>query len=218
MMEGDQTFSVMPADFFQFSFDLHHIDPQPLASLGKRLYHERYRLPDLTYLCGESPFAEVYMAWNKEGLACHLLAQEPFRRANYPEVSRGDGLELFIDTRDVKSSGYNTRYCHHFFCLPEAVDAHHAGELTHFRTDDSHEWCNGDDLQVKAALHAASYSLTLFIPAHCIVGYDPDNFDRLGFAYRINRAIGPPQHFCVVGSEFQIEQQPSLWSTMRLIS
>ncbi len=28
----------------------------------------------------------------------------------FPNVNQGDSFELFIDTRDVKTSGYNTRF------------------------------------------------------------------------------------------------------------
>ena len=59
--------------------------------------------------------------------------------------------------------------------------------------------------------------LQIFIPAECLHGYDPEQFDRLGFSYRINRYALPPQHFSVVTKEYQIEQQPSLWSHMRLV-
>ncbi len=216
-MTDDQQFNLLPINFFQLSLDLQRVDSQSFTSLGKRLAHDKYRLPNFSHLCGESEFAEVFLGWSPEGIATHVLVHETFKRASYPDVTRGDSIELFIDTRDVKTSGFNTRFCHHFFCLPEEVDGYQVGELTHFRTEDAHEWCNKDDLQVKASLHSGSYSITLLIPSHCLVGYDPDNFKRIGFAYRINRTIGPPQHFCAVTQEFQIEQQPSLWSTMQLV-
>lgn len=207
-----------PVTFFQFQFDCHQIEAQPLASLGKRLHQKKYLLPDLSELCDEEAFAEVYIGWAKEGLAVFMKVNEPFKKAYQPSVQKGDSLELFIDTRDVKTSGHNTRYCHHFFCLPEEVDGLQAGELTHFRTEDAHEWCNHEDFQVNCSLHATSYTMLFFIPAHCLHGYDPDNFDRMGFAYRINRAAGSSQHFCAVTKEFQIEQQPSLWCTLKLVS
>lgn len=216
-MDEETPFTLAPVDFFQFAFELRQIELEQVSSLGKRLHQEKYRLPDLSGLCSEEAFAEVYMAWTKEGIAVHVLVEEPFHRVTYPDVTRGDSLEIFLDTRDVKTSGYNTRYCHHFYCLPESIEAHQAGEITHFRTEDAHEWCNHEDLEVKASKHASSYSMTLFIPAHCLTGYDPDNFDRMGVAYRVNRTIGPPQHFSAVSSEFQVEQQPSLWVSFKLV-
>src|SRR5690349_11450775 len=120
-MENDLSISISPVNFFQFNIDLHKITMEPLASLGKRLYKETYRLSDFSVLCGGPVFAEFYLGWSQEGIAAHVLVHEPFRRSSYPNVVRGDSIELFLDTRDVKTSGFNTRYCHHFFCLPEAV-------------------------------------------------------------------------------------------------
>lgn len=217
-MDGDLALNINPINFFQINLELHFIETEPFSSLGKRLYHEKYRLPDLSSLCGDHSFSEVYLGWSQEGIALHTLVHEQFRRCSYPEVSKGDSVEVFIDTRDIKTSGFNTRYCHHFFCLPEEVENHQAGELTHFRTEDSHDWCKNEDLLVKATLYDESYSVTLFIPAHCLVGYEPAHFDRIGFAYRINRFLGEPQHFCVSSHEFQVEQQPSLWGSMKLMS
>lgn len=215
-MNGDLSFSIEPVNFFQFSLDLYHFVAEPFSSIGKRLCQDRYRLPDLASLSGTVSFADVYMGWSLEGIAVHAMIHEPFRRCSYPDVARGDALEIFVDTRDVKTSGFNTRYCHHFFCLPEAIDGHQAGELTHFRTEDAHDWCSADELISKATLHQDSYSLTLFIPSNCLTGYDPEHFDRLGFNYKVNRAAGEAQNFSASSREFQIEQQPSLWASLKL--
>jgi hypothetical protein len=101
--------------------------------------------------------------------------------------------------------------------LPETVEEVHAGELTRFRSEDVHELCQGSALQVNTQKKRDGYSLQIFIPSNCLFGYDPEQFDRLGFTYRINRADGSPQHFCVSTEDYAIEQNPSLWSSMRLI-
>lgn len=59
--------------------------------------------------------------------------------------------------------------------------------------------------------------MKIFIPSQCLYGYDPKQFDRLGFTYRINRAGGQPQHFSVISQEYQIDQQPSLWGSIKLV-
>ncbi len=79
-----------------------------------------------------------------------------------------------------------------------------------------HEWCDPKELQLNANLGKSDYHLDIFIPAHCLHGYDPDQFDRLGFTYRINRPGEEPQHFAVCSRDYQIEQQPSLWASLRL--
>ena len=101
--------------------------------------------------------------------------------------------------------------------MPEPLEGIQAGELTRFSTEDKHELCDPKDLKVKSQIGSRSYSMKIFIPSHCLVGYDPEQFDRLGFTYRINRSHKDPQHFSVVTQDFQIEQQPSLWASLKLL-
>lgn len=216
-MDEESFVTLEPVGFFQYQLDCHRLDEQPLAALSKQLFSSKYKLPDLSPLCGEESFADVYLGWNKLGLGLHFHVNETFRHGFYPDVTRGDAAEVFIDTRDVKTSGHNTRYCHHFFCLAEPVDGYSAGELTHFRTEDAHEWCHSDVLQTKSSCKHGYYDMTLFIPASALVGYDPESFDRLGFSYRISRCYKAQQHFSASSKEYQIEQQPSLWSSVKLI-
>lgn len=206
----DDLVAITPINFFQLSFDCLFVKPGSLNAI------KEHRLPDLSDLCSEPYFAKLAMGWNKEGLEFFIEVGQPVRRSNYPDVMRGDSVELFIDTRDVKTAGFNTRFCHHFFFLPEAVDGHVAGEITRFRTEDVHELCNPKELRVKTLVKSHNYTQQITIPASCLVGYDPEQFDRLGFSYRINRPDGPPQHFSVVTDDYQVDQQPSLWSSVKL--
>lgn len=210
MFESEEFVPLAPINFFQIQWDCHHLDPK-----GK-LSAEKYHLPNTGKLCAEATFADVNMGWDKEGIHILVKIKEEMVESYYPDVTKGDAVEIFIDTRDVKTSGYNTRFCHHFFFLPEAVDGHQAGEITRFRTEDTHELCDPKELVVKTTRSGKSYQMQIFIPSHCLNGYDPDQFDRLGFSYRINRRNGKPQHFSVTTEDFQVEQQPSLWSSVRL--
>lgn len=220
MFERDQEreFSLNPVNFFQISADCLRLPQNDKQSfqLTSRNYHH-YLLPNTSSLCVESPFAEVALGWSLEGLEAFVNINEKYQISQHPQVSFGDSVELFIDTRDVKTSGYNTRFCHHFFFLPESIEGVQAGEITRFRTEDTHELCNPKELVIKGEIKAKSYQLQIFIPSQCLYGYDPDQFDRLGFSYRINRFNSTPQHFSVTSDDYQIEQQPSLWSSLRLV-
>jgi hypothetical protein len=211
----DENFKALnPINFFQLSVECPFFE-----SDGKKdqLTQKKYLLPDTSFLCDQDSFAKVFMGWNKEGLHFLIEVDKPIEDCFFPEIESGDSVELLIDTRDVKTSGFNTRFCHHFFFLPEAVDGHHAGEITRFRTEDAHELCDPNELIVTHVSKKQSYSVKIFIPSHCLVGYDPDQFNRLGFSYRINRPQWKSQHFSAVTDEFQIEHQPSLWSSVKLI-
>lgn len=216
MFETD-SFSLTPVHFFQMNVDCRYLDPElafPALNVKKAI---DYRLPDTSMLCAEELFADVAMGWNENGLEFLIESKESFQESSDIEITQRDSVELFIDTRDIKMSGYATRFCHHFFFLPEAVEGKVAGEITRFRTEDSHELCNPLDLQVSTRVLRKGYEMHIFIPSQCLHGYDPIQVNHLGFTYRINRYGEPSQHFSVTSSDYQIEQQPSLWASFQLI-
>lgn len=213
MTLGDEFPGLAPINFFNAAAKLHRI-----ASKGE-LEEEKFRLPDTSLLCGEEkPFAAVFLGWSEEGLYGRVVVDQPCQGSFYPDIAKGDSVEFFIDTRDVKTSGYNTRFCHHFYFLPEAVEGHHAGEATRFRTEEAHQHCDPALLKVSAKQRKGRYELELFIPAECLHGYDPQQFDRIGFAYRINRPDGPSQHFSALSDEYKLQEQPSLWSSLKMVA
>lgn len=210
-MVNEEFPGLAPVNFFRTSASLYQVVSK------QELDQKKYRLTNTSVLCGgEEHFAEVSAGWSQEGLYATVIINQPYHRSFYPDVTRGDSIEFFVDTRDVKTSGYNTRFCHHFYFLPEAVEGHHAGEVTRFRTEETHQHCEPHLLKVSTKLQKDHYAMEIFIPSECLYGYDPDQFDRLGFSYRINRPDGPSQHFSAVSDEYKIQEQPSLWSSLRL--
>lgn len=208
-----------PSVLFELQWHCPQIEANPLSTLWKRLKNSCYRLPSVAALCDEEEFAQLYAGWSPEGFAFGMDCREPHRRSLYPAFMRGDSLELFLDTRDLKSAKWNTRFCHHFFGLAEAVDGHRAGEVTQFRSSDQLRQLADDQLiQVLSHLHPDSYQLLLWLPKELLVGYDPEQFARIGFSYRVNRALGAPQHFSARGDEYCLEQQPSSWASFQLIA
>jgi len=214
--KGEQFVPITPINFFQICLDCFYVEPGILQNLAEKK-NQNYGLPDLSSLCADDNFADVFMGWNEGGFEIIFKVKKKFEEAYYPDVTKGDSVELFFDTRDVKTSGYNTRFCHHFFFLPEAVEGYQKGEKTHFRSEDSHELCDPSELKLKSVLKNKEYILYLEIPKSCLFGYDPEQFGRIGFTYRINRPRFQSQHFSVVTEDYQLEQQPSLWSSAKLI-
>lgn len=214
--DDSQSFSLSPINFFQIKTHCKFLPPSTFPVLSSR-NHAKYLLPDTSSLCNEDHFAEVAIGWNQDGLEFFIEVNSPFLKSSYPDVRQGDSCELFIDTRDVKTSGFNTRFCHHFFFLPEPCEEISKGEITRFRTEEMHELCDPNELQLLPVLKRNQYNMHIFIPSQCLHGYDPEQFDRLGFTYRINRFKGDSQHFSVLSEEYQLEQQPSLWSSLQMI-
>jgi hypothetical protein len=192
-----------PADFFSLSVDI------PYAKMRA--------LPDTSELLAEESFAQIELAWKETGIQIEALVEKPFEGSFLPDFAKGDCLELFFDTRDLKTSGFMTRFCHHFLIFPQPVQEISAQEITHFRTEDVHPLCDPSEILVSAHFERKRYRLEVSIPAECLHGYDPASFDRLGFTYRLNRCGGFPQHFAVSSHYYALDQHPALWPTLKLV-
>lgn len=209
--EQEPELILAPINFVEVKFNVHF-------HKAKSLDDKLYKLPNTNWLTAEEHFAEVSLGWNEEGIAFRFEVNKPFEVALYPEIQEGDSVEVFIDTRDVKTAGFATRFCHHFFFTAGEVESKFGAEISRFRTDDSHPLCDHNDLIIKPKLSKNSYTIDAFIPRLCLFGYDPSEFKRIGFTYRINRFGGPAQHFSVKTDEFRIEDQPSLWASGSIVT
>ncbi len=197
-----------PVQFFGVSSDCFYI--------RDRLKPEKeYLLPSTSDLLGESSFCDVYVGWNVEKIAFHFEVNVPFQKI-MDDFRKGDSIEIFLDTRDLKTKGVISKFCHHFVFFPVLVQNFYGREVTRFRSDDMHPLCHPEDLVVIPHMNEDSYSLSIEIPSHCLYGYDPLSFSRIGFTYRVNRFGALPQHFAVSSEEYVIEQHPAAWGTLKL--
>lgn len=198
--------SIPPLQLFAITADL---------KKGKEL-KKGHLLPDFSEYLAEVHFADLLMGWSEEGLTLRAEVHKAFEEAHYPDFQKGDALEFFFDTRNLKTAGFPTRFCHHFLILPKEVQGVQVQELSSFRTEDSHPLCDPGDIFVETEFTSRSYQVKAHFPAHVLHGYEPVSFDQLGFTYRFHRPKGPPQHFAVSSHFYKIEQSPSLWGSLIL--
>lgn len=164
----------------------------------------------------DAPFATVLMGYTELGLHFSFVVESSKVQVFYPDIEKGDSIQLFIDTRDVRQAKTTHRFCHHFFFLPEAYDEKQCGEITRFRTEETHPLCVSSELELAVERNRSGYSASIFIPAHSLVGYAPGECPRLGFTYKICRADGAVQEFGITSSSTRYDQAPYLWTTMLL--
>ncbi len=202
--------ALSPVQFFGLTADCQFLR-------GALKPEKEYLLPATSDLLDEESFADVYSAWNFEKLCFYIAVHRPFQKIAETDFRKGDSIELFIDTRDLKTKGVVTRFCHHFVFFPIEVQNFTGREITRFRGEDTHRLCHPEDLNAIPDLDDKSYRLLIEIPAQCLHGYDPLSFPRIGFTYRINRFDALPQHFAVSSDEYNIEQHPATWGTLKLL-
>ena len=191
-----------PLDFGDFSSDLSFCE-----DLELRLT-EAHLLPALGASWIQfSPF-KVYAAWHHSGLTFDLSLSNR-------DLCSSLVLDVFVDTRDVKSSGYNSRFCHYFkFDLKE--DSKAGLECTHFRSEDKHELSSPENLKVFYKKSGQKTRYKCIVAADALHGFDPLEGQRIGFTYRVTIGEEIYDYFSS-SKDFNIEEQPSQWGSMRLV-
>ena len=182
---------------------LHFFDVE--IDVGK----ESTLLPDLL----ESRLARVYCSWST--FALHFTF-EISRLFDQPG-RQGDCIELFIDTRGVKSSTL-TRFCHHFLIFPERVDGEIAAEITRFRTEERHPLADPKLIEVKSHMEKRKRKIEISLPQEVLYGYDPTEHKKLGLNFRVLGVDGKMQILSASSEDFPIEQHPLLWASIHLES
>ena len=221
------TTSLLPQTFwFRLAVPCRRIDGLPRsASNGKGALldlPESCALPELTRLDGKTPWAQVRVAWNPQGLAVAIESHGP--TGPTPLDDRPDGwhdAQLWIDTRDTRTINRASRFCHRFTARLTPVGRVALGVEVAARPIAR---AMADAPLASASLLATSaraerlkngWRLEWFLPAAALSGFDPETSRRLGFAYQV---IDPNQEdqFLGVGREFPIGENPSLWATLDL--
>lgn len=200
--------SLSPLSFFKLSQKILRAEKIP-SGIGKG----KFELLKTAELLGEEGFADIKMAWNREGLLFEIQVNKPFEDCFYPDFRKGDSVELFIDTRDLKTAGFFHKFCHHFLFLPQPVSQVQAQEISRFRTEEAHPLCDFSDLSVETKFTGKNFSLFIKVSKEALFGFEPGVFHRIGFTYRINRPTKPSQHFTLSS---QIENHPALWASLSL--
>jgi len=211
---------VSPRFLFHFSLACRHCDPLWTAK-GTTLGTEHI-LPSLVELESPADGPEVRAGWSREGLAFRFEVrgkkQEPWCRANRAEGS--DGVQVWIDTRNVKNVHRAGRFCHRLFFLPGGKGQDYktpvAGVFQINRSRAPHGPIDEKQLRVVSQIHRDGYVLHALIAADALTGFDPGEHPRLGFTYAvIDRELG--EQTLGVGRPMPYQEDPSLWATLELL-
>ena len=211
---------MIPSRFlFRFTLSCRHRDP--VWTELEESWDEAYLLPNLSALEENEPPVDVYAAWNEAGLAFRFhireKKQEPWCRPTRIEDS--DGVQLWIDTRDVRNVHRAGRFCHRFVFLPS--DGTEANKpivewLSIHRAKEQPTPIPVEELKVASEITADGYLLQVFLPAHVLTGFDPEDHRVLGLNYAVrDRELGG--HTLSPGPPFPFEHDPSLWVGLELV-
>ncbi len=192
---------------------------------------EEHKLVDISTLEGrgdistlegrDESFADVRAAWSEAGLVVSVCVsgkkRAPWCRDSKPDDS--DGLQVWIDTRDVHNVHRAGRFCHRFVFLPSGGGKKSEEAVVQWlpinRARQHPNSINPKDLKVRVERRDDGYFLEAFIAATALTGFDPEEHPRLGFNYAIiDRELGTQT--LSPGEPMPYEEDVSLWPTLEL--
>jgi hypothetical protein len=216
--------TIVPYHFLlRLAYPCRHVKAMPAEEADRLLdLPEACRLDNFAAMEGRRNFADLRLAWNELGLGIQAEVrgkdQPPQGSATRPRAS--DGLTLWLDTRDARTSHRASRYCHQFHFLP-AGGGPDGDEPTFAQTrinralqDAPH--CNPSEVPFRCERTKHGYLVEAFLPAGVLNGFDPEQNRRLGFYYAV-RDTELGEQVLSVGSDFPYWEDPSLWSVLELV-
>ena len=187
---------------------------------------ESHRLPELSSLDDQESqnggIVDFRVGWNEKGVAFSVRVdgkkRRPWCRATRPEDS--DGVQLYIDTRDVRNVHRATRYCHRLFLLPGGSGPNQSQPtllwLPINRAKAHPNPVPVERLKIGGQITDTMYRLDVVIPGDALTGYEPHEHSRIGLYYMIvDQEIGNRPF--LVGFPFPYSEDPSLWATLELM-
>jgi hypothetical protein len=182
---------------------------------------ESSALPDTGALAGNPSWADVRTAWNPSGLAVAVEVTGKSGPITRDPIggSAGEGLTLWVDTRDTRTIHRATRFCHRFsFTLKpsrEGLNVVVAQKPIARALADAPSADLGS-IATRADLIRGGWRLEAFLPAEALNGFDPDTNRRLGVAYQVTD-LEREDRFLTVGRDFPVGEDPSLWAVLELV-
>ena len=204
--------------FFSFEQTIPQVKNPKFLKGALSGWTEANRLPDLMSVDRKDAYADVYLGWNREGLYIGVDVKGAAAHEVQPKRPlKGDGIQVWVDTRDVREAHRASRFCHHFYFLPTGgrSDAPLAGQVRIRRAMAQGKPCEPQSITVASKLTKKGYRLSAFLPADILTGFEPEDNNRFGFTYLIrDRKLG--RQYWTADDPLPVAYDPSLWGTVVL--
>ena len=186
---------------------------------------DSYQLPNVNTLEEASmqntlPYT-FRIGWNETGLIFSLVVSEKKQslwcRAAQPEES--DGIQICIDTRDIKDIHRASRFCHRLLFMPigsgRDQSQPQAVWLPIHRAREHPNPIDVSHIKMKSKVSPTEYRLDVFLPSKILTGFDPAEYAHLGFHFALSdREYG--KSYFLASPPLPHDQDPSLWATLEM--
>ncbi|HMF11346.1 MAG TPA: sugar-binding protein, partial [Gemmataceae bacterium] len=193
---------------FRIAYPCVHVARMPLENDDRLLeLPESCRVDNFAAMDEQANFADVRLAWNEQGIGLQVEVRgkdkQPQGDAARPRAS--DGVTVWIDTHDARTSHRASRFCHQFHFLPIGGGPDHDEpafvQSKINRALQEAPLASAEAVPFRSAITKSGYLVEAFLPAGVLNGFDPAQNSRLGFTYAVRDGeLG--EQVLSVGSEF----------------
>src|SRR5438477_1377848 len=141
---------------------------------------ETCRIDNFAAMDERKNFADVRLAWNEFGLAIQVevKGKEETPQGSANRLRGSDGVTLWIDTRDSRTSHRASRYCHQFHLLPTGGgpddDEPVFSQVRINRALQDAPLCSSSGVPFRSVRTRHGYIVEVFLPAAVLNGFDPE--------------------------------------------
>ena len=162
------------------------------------------------------------IGWNETGLFFSLTVsgkqQSLWCRSTQPDES--DGIQICLDTRDIKDIHRASRFCHRLLFMPIGGGRDQSHPVSFWlpihRAKEHPNSIDLSQIKMQSQIGADGYQLIVFLPGKILTGFDPNEHPNLGFHFVVmDREYG--NSYFLVAPPLPHDQDPSLWGTLALI-
>jgi hypothetical protein len=166
-------------------------------------------------------FADARLAWNDGGLALQVQVsgKEKPPAGDSARPRHSDGVTLWLDTRDARTSHRASQYCHQFHFLPTGggpdKDEPAFVQTKINRAARDAAFAPAGSVDFRCVNRGSGYRIEAFIHAVALTGWEPEQNPRAGFFFAVHdqelgtQTSGP-------GTDFPYTEDPTLWAALEL--
>ncbi|MCY2976506.1 MAG: hypothetical protein NTW52_17760 [Planctomycetota bacterium] len=187
---------------------------------------QSHELPNFAALAGYANRATVWAGWAMDGMYFKMKIAGKSLPPRFFGHSGGvsDGLRVWIDTRSSPGVHRATRFCHCFHFFPGQSAGMKALASKDFQGSDEARGVldsiprfreapnaiEAEKLFVSSHMDKDGYTLWSHVPASCLTGYAPEEFDAISlFVEVVDFELGTQS--ISLGPELRYVEDPSLW-------
>jgi hypothetical protein len=171
----------------------------------------------------DEPASDVVLrtAWNDDGfgVAAEVTGKSEAPYAQPEDPASGDGLHVWIDTRNTQGAHRAGKFCHRFAVLPAIGRGKSANPgVRTVEIPRAREAGSTVDLtlvRLACEVTKGGYRIEAWFPRETLHGFDPENSPKLGF-HAIVKDSERGDRSLTVSDAFPTDHDPSMWTTLEL--